>query len=97
MAILSRPVPTPRAVQRPKPRKRAKEKRLKFGNGEMMTACIVGWTHSPFGKLAGETLESLIVRVAGDAIGDPATGAKDGHESRLRLLFAGLCAHDLAD
>ena len=26
-----------------------------------MTACIVGWAHSRFGKLEGETLESLIV------------------------------------
>jgi len=33
-----------------------------------MTACIVGWAHSPFGKLAGETLESLIVKVAGEAL-----------------------------
>ena len=33
-----------------------------------MTACIVGWAHTPFGKLAGETVESLIVRVANDAL-----------------------------
>ncbi|WP_292638351.1 hypothetical protein, partial [Mesorhizobium sp.] len=25
-----------------------------------MTACIVGWAHSRFGKLEGETLENLI-------------------------------------
>ena len=30
-----------------------------------MTAAIVGWAHTPFGKLNGETVESLIVRVAG--------------------------------
>ena len=24
-----------------------------------MTVCIVGWAHSPFGKLAGETVETL--------------------------------------
>ncbi|MGH6988662.1 MAG: acetyl-CoA acetyltransferase [Stellaceae bacterium] len=35
-----------------------------------MTACIVGWAHSKFGKLEGQDLESLIVRVAGDAIAD---------------------------
>ena len=35
-----------------------------------MTACIVGWAHSKFGKLEGETLESLIVRVATDALAD---------------------------
>ena len=33
-----------------------------------MTACIVGWAHSPFGKLTGETLESLIVKVAVEAL-----------------------------
>ena len=35
-----------------------------------MTACIIGWAHSRFGKLEGEDLESLIVRVATDAIAD---------------------------
>ncbi|MEM7024383.1 MAG: acetyl-CoA acetyltransferase [Pseudomonadota bacterium] len=35
-----------------------------------MTACIVGWTHTPFGKHEGEDVESLIVRVARDAIED---------------------------
>ena len=29
-----------------------------------MTACIVGWAHTAFGRLEGETVESLIVRVA---------------------------------
>ncbi|HET7910500.1 MAG TPA: thiolase domain-containing protein, partial [Pseudolabrys sp.] len=42
-----------------------------------MTACIVGWAHSPFGKLAGETLESLIVKVAGEALADAGIAAKD--------------------
>ena len=32
-----------------------------------MTACIVGWAHSRFGKLEGETLEGLITKVAVDA------------------------------
>ena len=30
-----------------------------------MTACIVGWAHSRFGKLEGEDIESLIVRGRG--------------------------------
>ena len=42
-----------------------------------MTACIVGWAHSPFGKLTGETLESLIVKVAGEALVDAGVAAKD--------------------
>ena len=33
-----------------------------------MTACIVGWAHTKFGRLEGETVESLIVRVAGEAL-----------------------------
>ena len=35
-----------------------------------MTACIVGWAHTPFGKLDSETVESLIVRVADEALRD---------------------------
>jgi acetyl-CoA C-acetyltransferase len=35
-----------------------------------MTACIVGWAHSRFGKLEGEDLEALIGRVATAAIED---------------------------
>ncbi len=33
-----------------------------------MTACIVGWAHSKFGKLDGETSESLVVKAATDAM-----------------------------
>ena len=39
-----------------------------------MTACIVGWAHTPFGRLEGETLESLIVRVASEALADAGVG-----------------------
>ena len=35
-----------------------------------MSACIVGWAHSPFGKLDDPDVESLIARVAGAAIED---------------------------
>src|SRR5580693_5519960 len=48
-----------------------------------MSACIVGWAHTPFGKLAGETVESLIVRVAGEALADAAIDAKDVDEIEL--------------
>src|SRR5499427_6554940 len=94
MAVLSRPVPTPRAVQRPKPRKRAKEKRLKFGNGEMMTACIVGSAHTPFGKLSTETVESLIVRVSRDALVDAQIEPRDVDEIVLGHFNAGFSAQD---
>ncbi len=33
-----------------------------------MTPCIVGWSHTQFGKLADETLESLIVRAGREAL-----------------------------
>jgi len=35
-----------------------------------MTACIVGWSHTPFGRLEGEDVESLIVRAAREALAD---------------------------
>src|ERR1700752_1047394 len=37
--------------------------------GTEMTACIVGWAHSRFGKLEDD-LETLIVKVASDAVAD---------------------------
>jgi len=41
-----------------------------------MTGCIVGWAHTPFGRLDTETVESLIVRVATDALADAGIAAK---------------------
>ena len=35
-----------------------------------MTASIVGWAHTPFGKFDAETVESLVVKVATDAMAD---------------------------
>ena len=59
-----------------------------------MTACIVGWAHSPFGKLAGETLESLIVKVAGEALADAGIAAKDVDEIVLGHFNAGFSPQD---
>src|ERR1700740_2020078 len=59
-----------------------------------MTACIVGGAHSPFGKLGGETVESLIVRVAGDALADAAITAKDVDEIVLGHFNAGFSPQD---
>jgi acetyl-CoA C-acetyltransferase len=42
-----------------------------------MSACIVGWAHTPFGKHDTETVESLIVRVATDAIAHAGLAPKD--------------------
>lgn len=45
-----------------------------------MTACIVGIAHTPFGKLDAESVESLIVKVAGEALADAGIEAKDVDE-----------------
>eukprot|EP01034_Spumella_vulgaris_P013091 gene13091-16694_t len=42
-----------------------------------MTACIVGWSHGKFGKLDGETSESLIVKAASEAIAHAGIEPKD--------------------
>ena len=59
-----------------------------------MTACIVGWAHTPFGKLSNETVESLIVRVAVDALADAGIGPKDVDEIVLGHFNAGFSAQD---
>ncbi|MGA2893631.1 MAG: acetyl-CoA acetyltransferase [Xanthobacteraceae bacterium] len=59
-----------------------------------MTACIVGWAHTPFGKLSGETVESLIVRVTGEALTDAGIAAKDINEIVLGHFNAGFSAQD---
>jgi acetyl-CoA C-acetyltransferase len=59
-----------------------------------MTACIVGWAHTPFGKLSGETVESLIVRVANAALADAGVAASDVDEIVLGHFNAGFSAQD---
>jgi acetyl-CoA C-acetyltransferase len=59
-----------------------------------MTACIVGWAHTPFGKLNGETVESLIIQVAGEALADAGIAAKDVDEIVLGHFNAGFSAQD---
>ena len=59
-----------------------------------MTACVVGWAHTPFGKLSGETVESLIVRVAHEALADAGIAAKDVDEIVLGHFNAGFSAQD---
>jgi acetyl-CoA C-acetyltransferase len=59
-----------------------------------MTACIVGWAHTPFGKLEGETVESLIVRVATEALADAGVSPKDVDEIVLGHFNAGFSAQD---
>jgi acetyl-CoA C-acetyltransferase len=59
-----------------------------------MTACIVGWAHTPFGKLDGESVESLVVRVATQALADAGIGPKDVDEIVLGHFNAGFSGQD---
>jgi acetyl-CoA C-acetyltransferase len=66
----------------------------RFGNGAIMTACIVGWAHTPFGKLNGASVESLVVQVASAALADAAIAAADVDEIVLGHFNAGFSAQD---
>jgi acetyl-CoA C-acetyltransferase len=59
-----------------------------------MSACIVGWAHTPFGKLDGESVESLIVRVASGALADAGVAAADVDEIVLGHFNAGFSPQD---
>src|ERR1700754_1600099 len=59
-----------------------------------MTACIVGWAHTPFGKLDTESVESLVVRVADAALKDAGIAAADVDEILLGHFNAGFSRQD---
>ena len=59
-----------------------------------MTACIIGWAHTAFGRLDGETVESLIVRAATAALDDAGVAARDIDEILLGHFNAGFSAQD---
>jgi acetyl-CoA C-acetyltransferase len=59
-----------------------------------VTACIIGWAHTPFGRLEGETVESLVVRAANEALADAGVGARDVDEILLGHFNAGFSAQD---
>src|SRR5437660_7013572 len=59
-----------------------------------MTGCIVGWAHTPFGRLDTESVESLIVRVATDAIADAGIAPSDVDEVVLGHFNAGFSQQD---
>jgi acetyl-CoA C-acetyltransferase len=59
-----------------------------------MTACIVGWAHTAFGRLEGETVESLVTRVARDALADAGIEPGDVGEIVLGHFNAGFSAQD---
>src|SRR5215207_7062908 len=59
-----------------------------------MTACIVGWAHTPFGKLDTESVESLIVRVANEALAHAGVEARNVDEIVLGHFNAGFSPQD---
>ena len=59
-----------------------------------MTAAIVGWAHTPFGKLDAQSVESLIVRVANEALAHAGIGAADVDEIVLGHFNAGFSAQE---
>jgi acetyl-CoA C-acetyltransferase len=59
-----------------------------------MTACIVGWAHTPFGRLEGETVESLITKVANAALTDAGVAPAEVDEIVLGHFNAGFSAQD---
>ncbi len=59
-----------------------------------MTACIVGWAHTPFGRLEGESVESLIVQVTEAALADAGIPARDVDEIVLGHFNAGFSPQD---
>ena len=61
-----------------------------------MTACIVGWNHSRFGKLEDRDLESLVVDVAAKAIADAGIEPKDVDEIFLGTFNGGMDPQDFA-
>ena len=59
-----------------------------------MTASIVGWAHTPFGKFDAETVESLVVKVATEALADAGITASDVDEIVLGHFNAGFSPQD---
>src|SRR5512136_3509652 len=59
-----------------------------------MTASIVGWAHTPFGKFDTETVESLVVKVANEALADAGISASDVDEIVLGHFNAGFSPQD---
>jgi len=54
-----------------------------------MTACIVGWSHTRFGKHDNEDIESLIVKVATDSIRDAGLAPADIDEIFIGTMNGG--------
>jgi acetyl-CoA C-acetyltransferase len=97
--IGQRKPPTPADLPAHRPGKRpnfgeARNREARNRQEIVMTACIVGWAHTPFGKLEGETVESLIVRVATEALAHSGVEPNEVDEIVLGHFNAGFSAQD---
>lgn len=59
-----------------------------------MASCIVGWSHTKFGKLEGEDVESLIIRASSDAIADAGIAPADIDAIYVGLFNNGMSSQD---
>jgi len=59
-----------------------------------MTACIVGWSHTPFGRHEGADVEALIDKVVGAALADAEVAAADIDEVYVGHFNAGFSRQD---
>ena len=60
----------------------------------MTTPCIVGWAHTPFGKHSDETVESLVVRAANEAMEHAGIAPDEVDEIVFGHFNAGFSAQD---
>src|SRR4029079_11738820 len=60
----------------------------------MSEACIIGWAHSPFGRLEDPDIEALIGRVARAAIDDAGIAPSEVEASFVSLFNNGFSAQD---
>ena len=61
-----------------------------------MTGCVVGWAHTKFGRLEGEDAESLIVRVAREALADAGIAPADVDAVYVGFYNGGFSRQDFA-
>lgn len=61
-----------------------------------MSTCIIGWSHSRFGRLEDETVESLVTKAARDALADAELDAADVDEIIVGHFNAGLSNQDFS-
>ncbi len=59
-----------------------------------MTAAIIGWAHTKFGKAPDEDVESFVVRVANGALADAGVGAAEVDAIFVGHFNAGFVAQD---